>query len=309
MWYSSATGYGELVAVVAHDLGSPGYNFTNAYGEVIRTSKVLSIYGHIRKSQQRGGTPLNWRVGSEVNKGDILGYINDGAHNGDGGEHLHMGIKLSDAATAQQRDPGYWFRGYEQATEFGVDFTSALEVISLLKDKDKLLARSEGHDEAYWLQNGMAYHVLTSDIIEKMSSLPNWGLNQIHVYSPGVILVAPPGIPVLSGGGVFYQGPDFIAGDRGSDGILMRREGLDRVYVIENGRTRWITSLEVFNQWGYDPNDIIMVTGEISFIFECGPYIADGTLPADLNYDGYVNAVTLAFYCLIGSQPIDLQRI
>jgi hypothetical protein len=60
--------------------------------------------------------------------------VNDGKNNGDGAEHLHMGIRLSNTATAKSRDPRAWFRGYERGTNFGNDFGAASSIIETLSN-------------------------------------------------------------------------------------------------------------------------------------------------------------------------------
>ena len=135
--YQASDGYGELVCVIEHDLGTP-HLFTNSRGQTVSTRYLLSIYGHIRKSQERGGTPLPWSIGDCVSRGNIIGYINNSSHpldlvppdpNGIGGEHLHLGVRLMSAQEAQNRDPGYWFRGFAYATGFEVDFADPMKVI------------------------------------------------------------------------------------------------------------------------------------------------------------------------------------
>jgi hypothetical protein len=141
VFYDKAPGYGELVAVVEHDLGRE-YDFTNAYGTLVKTRYILSIYGHLRKCADREGTLdcTYLRKGYSVTKDTVVGYVNNSSHpddlkkdpNGDGLEHLHMGIRLSDLKTAQKRD-SKWFRGYEKETTFGSDFGAASEVILILR--------------------------------------------------------------------------------------------------------------------------------------------------------------------------------
>ncbi len=127
-------GYGELYAIIEHNL-SREMEFVNAYGQIVKTSKIYSIYGHIRKSQERGGKELTWQVGDEVKIGDVIGYVNDteetsdypNGHNGDGGVHLHLGLRLriSDGDV-------FVGRGYEGDTDFGKDFAAASAVIAKL---------------------------------------------------------------------------------------------------------------------------------------------------------------------------------
>jgi murein DD-endopeptidase MepM/ murein hydrolase activator NlpD len=69
-----ATGYGRVV-VVEHRLPDG--------------SHVCSIYGHLCG---HSGYPLI-RDGAVVKKGDVVGYIGDRDENGDGLEHLHLGLR------------------------------------------------------------------------------------------------------------------------------------------------------------------------------------------------------------------------
>ncbi|NUQ01401.1 MAG: M23 family metallopeptidase [Armatimonadetes bacterium] len=106
--YGAASGYGELVVVIEHNLGSPRrMTLTVGHAKTVETRYVCTIYGHLRKSARRGGPALSWRVGQNVRRGDVIGYINDDAHNGDGREHLHMGCRLS------ARTSGWGYYGYE----------------------------------------------------------------------------------------------------------------------------------------------------------------------------------------------------
>lgn len=136
--YEAHQGYGELVAVIEHDLGRV-VHFDLDVGDTKQkdTQYICSIYGHIRASEQRDSTPLPWKVGDTVKRGDVIGYINNSSHpdgvypdpNGDGKEHLHMGIRLT-------RHPGRWaYYGYEDTTNPYAnvkDFAAFSEVISIL---------------------------------------------------------------------------------------------------------------------------------------------------------------------------------
>lgn len=148
--YRPSEGYGELVAVVEHDLGRE-YAFINAYGKIVVTRKILSIYGHIRDKKKRDDQKsLSWKVGDEVKLGDVIGYINDNAHNGDGAEHLHLGIRLQSEAGAKRSDPNGWFRGYEKATDQGEYYGSATVVIQIVQDRgiDHLCTTMDGNGRA-----------------------------------------------------------------------------------------------------------------------------------------------------------------
>jgi murein DD-endopeptidase MepM/ murein hydrolase activator NlpD len=138
-FYGPAGGYGELVAAVEHDLGRI-YDFVNGYGQTVRTRYIISIYGHIRDSQLRGGATTGLRINSRVDKNTVIGYVNNSSRpdglkkdpNGDGLEHLHLGIRLSNAITARSVDGRFWLRGYEGATDRGEDFAAASLVIPIL---------------------------------------------------------------------------------------------------------------------------------------------------------------------------------
>jgi len=137
-YYGAATSYGELVVAIEHDLGKE-YEFTNGLEEIVSTQKIISIYGHLRKSEERGGSFLRWKVGDYVRKGEIIGYVNDAEHNGvPTKEHLHMAIRLSDKSGAWRRDGKYWLRGYDRdkktkcGPKCGEDFAAPSGVIEKL---------------------------------------------------------------------------------------------------------------------------------------------------------------------------------
>ena len=139
--YSNAySGYGELVVAIEHELPID-MAFKDAQGNNKTTRYILSIYGHVRKSQERNGTPLDL-MGKNVERGQVIGYVNNSSHpdgispdpNGDGFEHLHLGIRLSNAATAKDRDKGKWLRGYRfnvDGSDSGmqIDFADPITVI------------------------------------------------------------------------------------------------------------------------------------------------------------------------------------
>lgn len=110
-FYGSASGYGELVAVVEHRLEKP-IDAVNGKGETVSVDSFLVIFGHLRKSVERGGEELQYKVGDEVGAGDVIGYVNDDAHNGDGAEHIHIGVRIQSANQAKAVD-SKWFRGYD----------------------------------------------------------------------------------------------------------------------------------------------------------------------------------------------------
>lgn len=134
VWYGPASGYGELVAVIEHDLFDNRL-FNNGNKQSVSTSFFISIYGHLRKSAKRGGVPLPFKIGDYVEAGETIGYVNDNAHNGDGAEHLHLGARLMSAKEAQSRDRLAWFRGYDSANgAYRGDYAAADETIKRLQN-------------------------------------------------------------------------------------------------------------------------------------------------------------------------------
>jgi len=136
--YSSLyDGYGELVVAIEHELPED-ITFLNADGNPQTTRYILSIYGHLRKSQERGGTALTWSIGQTVQQGSVIGYINNSSHpdggspdpNGDGLEHLHLGIRLSNEATAKAQDGGFWLRGYNSGSGMQIHFANPMPLIA-----------------------------------------------------------------------------------------------------------------------------------------------------------------------------------
>lgn len=94
-------GFGELYAIILHDFGRK-YEFKNALGQTVKTRYIKSIYGHIINYTDRSdkkGTKLKWLLNSTdrqpVKRGEVIGYVNNDAENGDGKDHLHVGIALS----------------------------------------------------------------------------------------------------------------------------------------------------------------------------------------------------------------------
>ncbi|MDO8668335.1 MAG: hypothetical protein Q7K35_04575 [bacterium] len=122
-------GFGELYAIILHDLGRE-YEFKDALGNKVKTRYIKSIYGHIRNYADRSdkvGTKLKWKLNSTdvqpVKRGEVIGYVNNDAENGDGKEHLHAGIALS-------KNVGAPF-GYDNGSQ-GKNFAAMSEVIKIV---------------------------------------------------------------------------------------------------------------------------------------------------------------------------------
>lgn len=134
VWYGPASGYGELVTVIEATLGE-SVAFQNGNHISTRTRTILIIVGHLRTARTRGGTPLALHVGDMVHAGDIIGFVNDDAHNGDGAEHIHIAVRLMSQSDAMAADPGYWFRGYDNDGRYRHHFASPIRVFETLNER------------------------------------------------------------------------------------------------------------------------------------------------------------------------------
>lgn len=66
----------------------------------------------------------------------------------------------------------------------------------------------------------------------------------------------------------------FVKGEIYKDGSLLKSMGSDKVYAVENGKRRWITTPEIFVSSGYKWKDIVIVTDFELNIFPNGENIA-----------------------------------
>jgi hypothetical protein len=183
-------GYGELYAVIENDLGRE-VSFTNAYGNVVKTRFILSIYGHIRKNKNRGdGNQLPWILRNCIKKGDVIGYVNDDADNGDGKEHIHLGIRLSDDATALRADGGKRYRGYEinvsdnSNSGMGKDFAAASQVIPIVNNSVLSLLLNHGWNMVSPVGGSMSLDLynklLSADFCVRTNSVWWWDPSQVN---------------------------------------------------------------------------------------------------------------------------------
>gem|GEM_PF-3659780 len=109
--YRPAQGYGTLVVVIEHELPEMRM-MRNGAGDVVPVKHFLSIYGHLRPRWFAKNDLLPWKFGDVVNPEDVIGYIENASDNGDGDEHLHLGIRLQSQVEAERADKS-WFRGYD----------------------------------------------------------------------------------------------------------------------------------------------------------------------------------------------------
>ena len=114
VFYGPASGYGTLVAVVEHQLPD-SIMVINGDKKTIQVSSFLSIYGHLTREYK--GIKLPWKVGDSITTQDSIGFIQKDSLNGDGPEHLHLGIRIQSYAQAKKTESLYWFRGNDSAGE------------------------------------------------------------------------------------------------------------------------------------------------------------------------------------------------
>lgn len=223
-YYGSATGYGELLAVLEVDLGRE-MEFRTGSGETVRTRYILVIYGHLRPARYRAGAPLRFVPGDCVTAGQTIGFTNDDAHNGDGAEHLHFGVRLMSAAAARAVDGRYAFRGYDDAGRFRGDFTDPSEVV---------VAAALGEAPIDPLDLGPRWH-------------PNGTLVQTD-GGPDIFLITAGGVKQrIANEDVFYRERFWIGGARNvwhrvirvsRDEVACYREGPD----VSDVEPRWLVA-------------------------------------------------------------------
>lgn len=164
VYYGPATGYGELVVAIEHRLAAP-VTVRNGAGDLRTFATFLTIIGHLRPSQVRGGQTLGRKTGDCVGPGQVLGFVNDDAHNGDGAEHAHFGARLQSDAEAKAADPSAPYRGYDTANgAWRADYASFHDVIAELSASptwhpDGSLVQVLGRPEIYRLERGQRRHV------------------------------------------------------------------------------------------------------------------------------------------------------
>ena len=81
--------------------------------------------------------------------------------------------------------------------------------------------------------------------------------------------------------GLYKNGEDIVVSELKKDGSLIKDSG-NKVYLIENGKKRWITTAEIFISNGYNWNDIITIFNEELDLYPNGENIymniEDGSL-------------------------------
>lgn len=145
--YRPATGYGTLVVVIEH-CARLRFEATNGLGRVIQGQRFLTIYGHLRRTTgYNSGRSLSWSVGDVVTPYDIVGYIQRDSDNGDGAEHVHLGVRLQGMQEAIRSDPSAWFRGYDSRASQRQWFADPARFYRELADQITLLDEGDAYVE------------------------------------------------------------------------------------------------------------------------------------------------------------------
>lgn len=113
--------------------------------------------------------------------------------------------------------------------------------------RDQTLVKEKGKNEIFWFQNKKLYLILNSQIIELMRDIKGW--QKINEFLPNTLKN-------------YSRGPDFIAPDSRSDGLLIKMEGTDYVFLMEKGKRVYLLP-EVLTTKGYDLKDVIVVSTKI----------------------------------------------
>lgn len=137
--YRPAAGYGTLAIVVEH-CSRLRFETTNGIGRVVQGQRFLTIYGHLRRTTgYNSGRSLSWSVGDRVTPYDIVGYVQRDSDNGDGAEHVHLGVRLQSMQEATTSDPSAWFRGYDSRSSQRQWFADPARFYRELADQITLL--------------------------------------------------------------------------------------------------------------------------------------------------------------------------
>ena len=250
--YRPATGYGTLVAAVEHRLSEP-MELENGRGERVTVQTILSIYGHLRPTTlaRGGGTNTGLRVGDTVNTDDVLGYIERDADNGDGAEHLHLGIRLQSAMEAERTDAS-WFRGYDEGNRYKGSYADPATTLPMLVQRGVEVRWhpegtiiATGNGTRFWMldEEGMRHEIAATDLRRERF------LDRI--------------VPVSNAEAACYRdGAGFAASPLDDPPRLIRSTSRATVYEVRlRSRTSWeFISFEAFRSWGWTPADVEMLS-------------------------------------------------
>ena len=252
-----ANGYGDLLVALEHHTPTP-ITVKAGDGSFITTDVFLTIYGHLRSSAVYGGPTQNLSVGSCVAAGQVVGFVNDDAHNGDGAEHVHVGVRLMSDAVAHAVDGSTAYRGYD--TPNGVwkgDFAAVHDLLAMLSaaptwHPDGTLIQVAGKPEIYRLESGLRRHV--ADEIS---------FTNAHLYTGGqgnvwnrVVAVTDAELSCYEPGfnDVMAQPTRVVTC---ADGTYLV-PGIGGVRTLVGASSGTAIYTELLHSWGFVPGDVVL---------------------------------------------------
>ena len=235
---------------------------------------IFSVYIHINPVSKLK-KKITQPDGTTVTKGEIIGYI----YNLASGAHLHFEIRNSNAQHSNggsmllpisnwapngtENNNGHYInmqKLVESGARHPLDFLQA-NVGNIVPIVQPCLVQSPDSGDVYkfrvyWLQNNKLYWITDMDIINnKMANIPRW--DKIGQYPSNQL-----------NGYLGWPGEEnnmrFIVADSRSEGLLIRQQGRSEVYVVKDGKRRWIQTMEAIKWLGanWEP-DIIEVTSSV----------------------------------------------
>lgn len=247
-FYRAANGYGTLVAVVEHHLPAP-IRLRNGLGEEVSVQDFLSIYGHLRSTAMRtGGTSLSWRDGDTVRTNQVIGYVQHAADNGDGEEHLHLGIRLQTATEAARSHPTTWFAGYDRDRTQRRWYADPVLFMNALLRRSVMTSTSTWHPTGTVLSiMGQTWYVASEQIVTR---LPD-DLLQSERLTSRIVQSVPAELACFTEVGFSLE---RTGGHR-----LVRFDGMSTVYEYTDAPSlRRFTFLaqHAFDSWGWTASQV-----------------------------------------------------
>jgi hypothetical protein len=112
--------------------------------------------------------------------------------------------------------------------------------------KDLVLVKTEENSEIYWIQNQKKYPILDQKIIKLMQGIKGWD---------SILKVNQKDLAQLQ------KGPEFIAANQKSDGILLKPPHQEFSFIIKNGKRHYLEKEKL--EANYDIKDVIVVSPRI----------------------------------------------
>jgi hypothetical protein len=247
-FYRAASGYGTLVVVIEHHLPSP-IRVRNGQGEEVSVQDFLSIYGHLRATSLRtGGTTLPWRDGDTVRTDQVIGYVQHAADNGDGEEHLHLGIRLQGASAAVRSHPTTWFAGYDRDRTQRRWYADPALFMNALQRRSAMTSTSTWHPTGTVLSiMGQSWYVASDQVVVR---LPD-DLLQSERLTSRIVQSVPAELACFTEAGFSFE--------RTSGHRLVRFEGLSTVYEYADTPSPLrftFLAQQAFDSWGWNGSQV-----------------------------------------------------